>query len=345
MSSNNLKGGYITKTVIQPIQPKELSEAAKVLGQAFSILVIDEAGKSEKISDKFFYDDIHPTGDAMDAVKIYTSTPWVPSGFFYRLADPHDEYGESDCERVLFTIDAIKIENPKQYATVMKKIERMNLDGKTAEVQRAYYCRFIKGEKNYFNPDKIFDIEDKSLWMHEDYAMPCDLGIDFGGQTTSKTVFTISMMEEDGTIQRLYHRVYPVGEDDYIIDDVEILMKKFNIQRVIPDDCPQGDYLIRKMEEKGWDVQPMNFRTDKTKKYGAFRSKLNKGKVKTYKDDELRTEMLAMEFSQGSRQSLIMHAPGYSDDLIDSFILSSYFFLEDDNTFNFHDWDDVEEED
>lgn len=36
MSSNNLKGGYITKTVIQPIQPKELSEAAKVLGQAFA---------------------------------------------------------------------------------------------------------------------------------------------------------------------------------------------------------------------------------------------------------------------------------------------------------------------
>ncbi|RLI53859.1 MAG: hypothetical protein DRP09_14685 [Candidatus Thorarchaeota archaeon] len=264
------------------------------------------------------------------------------SGFFYRMADPFGEYGVTDCERVLFTIDAIKLENEKYYNTVLKIVNQMNNDGKTSEVQRAYYCRFVKGEKSYFNPDKVFDIEDKELFKHEDYSMPCDLGVDFGGQVTSKTVFTISMMEEDGTVVRLYHKSYEVGKDDTIIADIELLMKDFNIQRVIPDECPQGDYLIRKMEEKGWDVQPMNFRSDKTKKYGAFRSKLNKGMVKTYKDDDLKTEMLAMEFSQGARQSLIMAAPGYNDDLIDSFVMSAYFYLEDDNTFNFHSWDDIE---
>ena len=51
---------------------------------------------------------------------------------------------------------------------------------------------------------------------------------------------------------------------------------------------------------------------------------------KSFKDDELKTEMLALEMTQGERTIKIKHAPNYSDDEIDSFVMSSYFYLTDD---------------
>jgi hypothetical protein len=40
---------------------------------------------------------------------------------------------------------------------------------------------------------------------------------------------------------------------------------------------------------------------------------------------------------------LIQHAPGYTDDLIDSFLMSAYFFLVEDDGFKFWDLDDIKE--
>jgi hypothetical protein len=172
------------------------------------------------------------------------------------------------------------------------------------------------------------------------------MGVDFGGQVKSRTAVTISELTDKGTVRRLFHKVYPVGKDITLIDDMTNLMTKFNVQRIIPDDCPAGQYMIKKMiEEKGWNVQPMNFRSEKVAKYGAFRNFLNKGKIVSYQDDELKTEMLAMEFNNGSKNSVIEHAPGYTDDLIDSFVMSSYFFVYEDKGVKMYDYfgDDKDE--
>ncbi len=326
-----LLAGSKSGSVIKSYPPTSV-----VLGETFTVVGIDEAGKSDKISDMFFYDYIYPTGNSTNAVRLYTSTPWFNSGFFYRLVDPDSLYEDSPADVVVFTIEAIRIENPNYYATVMKTIDMLNKDGKTDEVQRAYYCRFVKGDQNYFNPDKIWKLfnEDTRQVMFEG---PCDMGVDFGGQVKSKTVITISTLNDEDHAVRLYHKSYEVGKDGALLDDMADLMTRFNIQRVIPDDCPQGDYMIRAMKERGWDVQPMNFRAEKVKKYGAFRSWLNKGKIKSYKDDDLKTEMLAMEYSARSKQSVIQHAPGYSDDLIDSFVMSCYFYVTEDEGFKTYD--------
>jgi hypothetical protein len=312
-----------------------------VLGETFTIVVIDEAGMSERISDTFFDDYVYPTGNSTDAIRIYTSTPWTLSGFFFRMADPNDLYGERNVDKCMFSIDAIKVENPAYYETVMKVIDQMNSDGKTSEVQRAYYCRFVKGEQSYFNPERVFEVFGGEYEFVESFSKPCDMGVDFGGQVKSHTVITISWLSDDGRVHRLYHKSYPVGGDLSLIDDIAYLRSVFNVQRIIPDDCPAGDHLIRVMKDKGWDVQPMNFRSEKVKKYGAFRTMLNKGLVKSYDDDALKTEMLALENSAGKRQSVISAPVGYNDDLIDSFVLSSYFYLVDEDTFKVWDWDEV----
>lgn len=323
---------------------KSYPATSTVLGETFSVVIIDEAGKTDRISDQFFYDYMYPTGNSTNAVRIYTSTPWVSSGFFYRMVDPDDVYGDSPGFTVLYTVEAIQVENPAYYQTVLKTVKQLNADGKVDEVQRAYYCRFVKGELSFFDPDDVMDMFQSDLVMSLGYTGMCDLGVDFGGQTTSKTVLTVTTMNDDGDIHRLWHKRYDVGKDDLLIEDVEnLVLPNFNIQRMIPDECPQGDYMIRKMIDKGWDVHPMNFRADKIKKYGAFRSALHKKKVFGYADDDLQTEMLALEFNNGSRQSLIQAAAGYTDDLIDSFIMSCYFFVQDETNFEIYDIDGVDE--
>ena len=331
-----IHGKYVLKGSRYGSVIKSYPPTSSVLGETFTIVIEDEAGKSDSISDQFHYDYIYPTGNSTDALRIYTSTPWTPSGFFYRMADPYDEFEKTECERVLFTIDAIRIEAPDYYNKVKKDIDRWISDGKLNEVQRAYYCMFVKGEKNYFNPDMVNDCFKTDYLMYEEYPSLCDMGIDFGGQVTSRTVITISAMTDTGEIRRLYSKAYQVGEDGTLIDDVAGLLKRFNVQRIIPDDCPAGQFLIRVMKEKGWNIQPMVFRTDKVKKYGAFRSKLNRNKALSYVDADLKTEMMAMEQAETARQSLIMHAPGYTDDLIDSFVMSCYFYVDEEDDFNFY---------
>jgi hypothetical protein len=320
---------------------KSYPPTSSVLGETAGIVVIDEAGKTDKISDEFFYDYVYPVGNTTNAIRLYTSTPWVSAGFFFNMVDPENKKN-ADIKPLtaVFTVDAIKIENPKMHRTILtKSIAQLESDGKLDEIQRAYYCRFVKGDTSYFNPEKVMGVFDEGYEMVDEFSTQCDMGVDFGGQTTSKSVITISYLTEDGVIKRIYKKVYPVGKDLNMLEDIEHLLTKFNVQRIIPDSCPQGDYFIREMQEKGWNVFPMNFKADKVKKYGSFRSMLNKGKIKSFIDPALRNEMLALEMTQGERTIKIKHAPGYTDDEVDSFLMSTYFMLHEDGgvkTFDYY---------
>lgn len=317
---------------------KSYAPTDTVLGQTFTITIIDEMGRTDKITDEFM-EYFTPTGNVNAAIRIHLSTPWESSGPFYRLVNPDGVFEDSGTQLFVYTIDAIRLEAPEYWESVQKEIRSLEKDGKFDEIKRSYYCRFVKGETAYFNPSTVIGCFTHKLNMVETYSKPADMGIDFGGQVKSKTVITITEFDEaTGMITRLYHKSYPVGQDLTLLDDVADLLKRFNIQRIIPDDCPAGFFLINVMKERGWNVHPMNFRADKVKKYGGFRSCLNRGNVQSYQDDALRIEMLSMEFSNTKVQSVIQHAPGYSDDLIDSWVMSAYFFVTEEESFKAFDY-------
>ncbi len=311
---------------------KSVPPTQKVLGNSPTIGFIDEAGRSKAISDNFINSMFKPAGSRTNALWVYTSTPWSPNGFFYEAVDPDDSYGtDKDFIKPIFTVDAVAIEDKITYEKNLKEIARMNARGKVDDVQRSFYCKFVKGESSYFTPEKVKGSFDKTFEKYSSFDKPCNLGVDFGGQTTSKTVLTLSTVNDDGEVVRIYDRYYSPQKDDNLVDDIRELMKDFVIDRIIVDDCAAGMLFIRMMENEGWDITRMSFRAEKIKKYGAFRRMLNKGLVKSYVDDDLRTEMLAMEYAGNTRQSYIQHAPGYSDDLIDSFVMSVYYFCEEEN--------------
>jgi hypothetical protein len=335
-------GNFLLKGAMIGCVIKSYPPTSVVLGETFSVLIIDEAGMTARIDDVFYNEFVYPTGNARDAIRINISTPWESSGFFYRLVDPEGMH-QTTAERLVFTVDAIKYEAPEYYASVIKKVEKMRTDGLLDEVNRAYYCRFVKSEASYFDPRKVIDAF-RDYAMVESYKGECDMGVDFGGQVNSRTVVTISAFR-DGKTVRLFHQAYPVGQDLSLLSDIEELKTRFNIQRIIPDDCPAGDFLIRTMKEKGWVLHPMNFRSDKLKKYGAFRAALNRGEIESYRDDELKVEMLALQFEHGKVNSVIHAAPGERDDLIDSFVMSAYFYLVDESDFQVYDVDDASDDD
>jgi len=146
---------------------KSLPPTSAILGNTFALSIVDEAGKSDKIPDIVFLDFLSPTTDEFEAPTFYTSTAWNPSGIFYEKCDIDDEHPNPSVWRCMFTIEAIKLEAPKRYAATLKKIEEMNADGKTAEVQRAYYCRFVKGETVYFDPEKVKGMFTTEYQMYE----------------------------------------------------------------------------------------------------------------------------------------------------------------------------------
>jgi hypothetical protein len=309
-----------------------------VLGKTLTMAVIDEAGKIDKITDEFVNDFFLPTGSSTNAIYIYTSTPWLPAGHFYRMVNPDGVY-EDRAETCMFTIEAIRKENEKHYNFVQDKlIAPLLKDGKRDEVQRGFYCRFVKGETAYFDPENVRECFSEKSVPFTSFKLPCDMGVDFGGQVSSKTVITISYLDDKGTVRRIFSMFYPVGQDNELVNDIAKLRQSFNIQRIIVDDCPAGQTFIKVMEDKGWELYRMNFRAEKVKKYGAFRVALKRGYIKSYEDDVLKTEMYALENTPGARQSNIQHAPGYTDDFIDSFLMSTYFFIEDEERLEAFQW-------
>lgn len=308
-----------------------------VLGETVSFLFIDEAGKTDKISDEFYYEEISPIGDRADAIRFKTSTPWTPSGFFFESCDPEGDF-ESEEQVFKFTIEALANEEhpeaQQQYDTVMKRIEQYRKAGKHDSIKRSYYCEFVKGDLNYFDPEKVRDMFIDEVQPVEEWDKPCDLGVDFGGQKTTCTTLEIATMDEEtGVIRRLFNHKYKVGEENTtLIDDIEDLMSYFNIQRIIVDECPAAMSFIHIMEkEKGWNVIRMSYRRDKVRKYGAFRVKLYKGLIQSYPDSELRDEMTGLENSETSTQSRIRPGRNSTDDMIDAFVQACYFYVEDEN--------------
>jgi hypothetical protein len=311
----------------------------KVLGKSFTLIFVDEAGRSSEITDEFLLEELFATGSATSSRRILTSTPWAPIGYFYNVVHPDGRYhGQSDV--VKYTIEALAVEEHavKQYEYVMRTmVKPWRAAGDHNAVLRAFYCEFVKGETNFFDPAVVKDIFTKDYDAYEGYDGVCDIGIDWGGSKNSNTVVTVSTLSEDGEIFRLYKKVYKVQEDENLISDLEedIMVRFPKWQRIIYDDAPVATYILKDLKDKGWEIHPMNFRSDKVKKFGALRSKINRGEVYSFNDDDLLAEMISLEFGTGSRQSRITAPKGGSDDLIDSFVISCFFFLDEDNSVEF----------
>lgn len=309
----------------------------KVRGFTFNILMIDEAAFIEE--DEFFYEIALPTISKTDGQLIITSTPRGQRGFFYELFDPNDEKDGNGFFRLW--LDWTHIEDPKEKKRIESIRDLYYATGREREFDQEYMALFTIDKDSFFDSEDVDKAVDPALSKQDSYFGLCDLGIDFGGMGHSKTVLTISTLDDDGIIKLIWDYEYKDGEEIHLIDDIKELVKKFNIQRIIADDCPEGKSYIESLEHAGFNVHRMNFAKEKVKKYVQFRSKLRQGKIKFYKNKKLIAEMKSLEAIETVRTTKIQKPSGGSDDMIDSFVMSTYFYTEEDNKVKFFTFDEV----
>jgi len=257
------------------------------------------------------------------------------SGFFYELIKNRDNL---DVEVFAFDVEALEAEEgneqaERQLESVKDTIADLEARGKHDTIQRQYYCEFVQGTNQYFDPDVVDGMFTDSLKedVPEDKAV--DVGIDFGGSASSHTVITLSHWnDEKDRVERVWHKRYDINEDLNLLKDLKVINKTCNVNRWIPEKCPQSDYYIQKMEtELGWNVTPFKPSRNKASAYSAFDNFLRSGQVYSYPDEDLKEEMKALVREETMRTTRI-HAPrNYTDDMIDSFVISSYHFVQGNN--------------
>jgi len=295
----------------------------RVRGYTFSYVFVDEAAFIE--NNDIFFDSIEPTVSNTDGIICLTSTPNGESGFYYDIFDPYERMETNEYKRLWLNYKDLEDGTMKDNIEAKKVLYYQT--GRDKHFEQEYEAKFTVQVSAFFDNEDVDKMFKSALIKQSSEEGECDCAIDFG-MVNSHSVITISRLNKEGKIERIYHYRYTFGEDDKIMEDLAVLKERFNIQRFIPDDCPQGYHTIQKMEEKGWNVKPMNFKRDKVSKYTEFRSWLRKEKIKSYKDLVLDIEMKTLQEEETPRTTKIHKPAGGTDDLIDSFVMSCYFFLE-----------------
>ena len=318
-----------------------LPPTGKIKGYSFSYLFLDEAAHID--DPDIYYVNAEPTVSATDGVVVMTSTPNGRQGFFYDIFDPYDNQERHEYKR--FWMHYKNLYDEEMRERILLKKQDYYARGMEKRFEQEYEAKFTVQETAFFENDDVMEMFSKTMSKHHEFQGGCDLGVDFG-MVHSHTVLTVSRLNGDDVVERLYHHRYDFGKDDNLIEDIASLLERFNIKRIIPDDCSEGYNAIQEMKKRGWNVKPMNFKKDKVSKYFAFRAFLRQGLIKTYSDKALEEEMVGLQEAETVRSTKISKPTGGTDDLIDCFVMSAYFYLEPKKkTFRVIDIEDFDEDD
>lgn len=308
---------------------KSLPPTKKVRSKSFDVVFVDEAAfLGAEDPEKFFHEVIEPTVVATHGKIVVLSTPNGQAGFFYKLADPENIQKSHPYKRFFYHYTVSSDPNYLEFV----RMQRQSMD--ISNWNQEYCCDFTSSSKNFFIPQKVEEAVDEVINQTDFSGRDVVVGIDFG-MTHSRTVVSVVLKDSDGLIKVIEVHRFESGEDvNKVLPLVENIRKRYNVVKIVADDCPQGNAIINKMISLGWNVFPFNFTSLKNATYVAFRSFLNNGKVKILKNDDLIREMHELRQEETKQAKLSIHKPnGGTDDVIDSVIMAAKPFLDDQESF------------
>lgn len=298
----------------------------KVRGTSNDILFIDETaflgeGKGLDV-EKFYYTDALPSISETAGKIIVSSTPNGYGGLYYEIIDPEGKRDEHEFHRFMFPFTVNK-DNPNYLEQV--ELFKKHMDPK--KFAQEYLCDFTQNDISYFNSEKVeqmFDAHVRDI-NPDDYEHIAS--VDYG-MSESRTVITLCS-EIEGTITRTYYKEFESGWDiNGVIPFMEGLKDRFRINKIVVDQCPQGDAINKKMIEMGWNIELFDFHTKKIETYQAFKNRMNKGEVKIAPDTETERQFYEMQQEESKTGKLMIHKPkGGRDDIVDGMIMASSHYL------------------
>ena len=305
-----------------------LPPTPSVRGFPFSLVILDEAAHIE--DDNFFYDVLDPTLTKTGGRLLAFTTPNGQQGYFHELFQPEaflEGKAEDDYLRFWFHYSSIRDERYQE--RMQKRKEKYYKLGKALEWQQEYDALFVSSISAFLNSPTVDScITHESL--KEASKAPCDLGLDLG-MVHSKTGIVIS------TVQNGKAKViYTLNLDGSV--DVKPILKdlkrRFNIQRVIIDYCPESFYLTSELEKEGYNIVKFQFKTEKIPKYTQLRAIFGKKQIEIPSEaKELIKQLKGLQQIEGVNSTKIQHGTGLNDDLTDALLMSLYFFLDESDEF------------
>lgn len=304
----------------------------QVRGKSADWFFIDEAAFLKHPNpDKLFTEDVEPTISKTYGRIIVSSTPNGQQGFFFKILDPYDKFPKSEFKRMWFHYSVFQ--DMQHLNAMTKKEERLRAAGEGKSFEQEYEAKFTSSLSTFFDAANIDKVVNPEYGVFEDKEHPCVVGIDFG-KVTSRSAIAVSYYNSDESrIITSYVKQFPKG---YALNDipafVEGLMERFRVEKIIPDECPEGYAVIEQLEAKGWNIEPFNFNTKKIPAYSVYRSKLNTDRVGVLNDNGLIMEMKGLQQKETLHGRLkIEKGGGLNDDMIDAVIMSASQWLTEDS--------------
>lgn len=301
-------------------------------GFTADLVIVDEAAF---VSDEIFEMVIEPTVRFTGGSIILLSTPNGQKGYFYDLFDPFEKKAEHEYTRYWWPWELC----PNEKIREMTEKKRKSMD--PMRFQQEYEARFTTDANAFFVPRKVKEATIESMEkVYSDLKNQYICGIDYG-VTKSKTVVSLCYLNEnDGNVYLVYQKTFPGGYDNAQLPRfLNTLETQFNITKYVVDDCPQGDSATQQLEREGKAVRRVYFGKEKIGMYFRFKTALNKrdddddGKGHRFRMpliEDLKKEMMALQIRDSrTRVTYIIEKPqGGSDDRIDSLVLATLPFLE-----------------
>ena len=312
----------------------------RVRGEGFSWAFWDEVAHTvppkESVED-FYLGAFLPTVADNNAPIMISSTPNGPGNQYYNLYDPDNEKN-SEYVGIHFTWEINK--DNEDYVDFVKDQEnKYRSQGRYKKFRQEFYGDFTVTEESFFelaDVEKYFDKKKSSQWTWD--KSPCSIGLDFGVSICS-TVVTVKTKYRNKIIL-LYQRTFPKGYDLTRLTDktsqdgIYDLMKRYKVAWIVPDNCPQGDYIIKWLRREGLPCQEYSFHSvaDKNKAYYRYRSLLVNEDMTSYPIEELKWEMINIR-EEEMKKFVSIHKPSSgSDDRIDSDVFATVPFMEEEES-------------
>ncbi len=295
-------------------------------GKSADWCFLDEAAflRSDKDPDILYYEDVEPTIRQTNGKMILCSTPRGQQGFYYKIFDPYNHFDKSLFGKVWFHFDILKDVGGTFYEDLIEKEKKMRSEGNGKSFEQEYEAKFVSSSESFFDSDVIDKSTDVGYGLSEAKRRDCVLGLDYG-MVSSRSAATVSYRDaNNGEIVTCYTKRFVKGHDpNELIPFVKGLMERFNIVKIVADDCPEGFPINNAMLAMGWNVDLFNFTREKAETYCSYRSQMGKGRVGILYDRDLLIEMKGLQQEETVNGKLkIMKGGGLNDDLCDSLIMS-----------------------
>lgn len=319
---------------------KSVPPTDTVVGKSASLFLIDEMAKLKvmaPLTDKrLYYEVVEPTTSETGGYLIVSSTPNGATNLFYELFDPDEKNTNHEYARIWLPY---MINEDKEYNKfVEEKRKIMETRGELKLWQQEYMAMFTVTQSSFFDIEDIMENIDYNLApIYEFKQTSCSIGLDYG-MNPSRTVITIKALI-DNKITTINQIRFPVDfdENNLMKEDFENsilnLVKRYRVQWIVADDCPQGDTINKWMASKGLPIVLFNFRSDQAKGgrnrgYYTYRTLLKAKKIRYPNLPHLIEEMKILEETQLAVNVSVKAPRGSLCDCIDSEMMAAFSFFE-----------------